>query len=586
MEAAGASRKSADTDVHEDLAPNSWHSDLPRSGNVQKCGSEDQVRPTGLDDPGQHSKPSVDLENEVFGEPARAGLATESTKCYKVQSGVESDVGPVLDVRMEFKNGDLDVEEIQNPKETANTADKGSKISFTGADNSSSRRPDLYESILTTTQGVDDGVRKELPATRERPAVPMDKPHHPCNHSHRHSVQGDGEDTMRLRRLDKLRPFSRTIHVLGSGPVGKYVAHSLSRLPNPPPVSLILHHPLLLQQWQDEGQAIRLVKDSHVDVNCDVNIDTSYPAQQGYPVGDSNELAHSENSVIDHLIVTTEGGVTIPALKAIKHRLRTFSTVCIISDGLGIVEEVNSMLFPSPLIRPNYVLGSMSHNVQASPDWNFAVIENSIGKLSLTSLERQKDHSNADFEGPPISIMDNGWSTISNTSRYLMRVLTRVPEFDATGYANIDYMGSQLEKLAVNAVIGPLSVVFDCLNDELLYNYHVTRTMRPLIAEISKIIRNLPEVKRMPKAEHNFSVDRLQAIVFSVLTRTGRRHSEMLIQVQKGQRTDVDHFNGYLIKRALELDIPCPLNEMLLFSVKGKQSIIDRTMQNKIPFAY
>src|SRR5438874_1470778 len=59
-------------------------------------------------------------------------------------------------------------------------------------------------------------------------------------------------------------PVSKTIHILGLGAVGKYIAHNLAGQPDAPLVTLLMHRPLLMQQWHDEGAAIRLLKNGKI----------------------------------------------------------------------------------------------------------------------------------------------------------------------------------------------------------------------------------------------------------------------------------------------------------------------------------
>jgi 2-dehydropantoate 2-reductase len=42
----------------------------------------------------------------------------------------------------------------------------------------------------------------------------------------------------------------RRIHILGTGSIGKLVAHSLRGIANPPPITLLLHRKNLLQAWE------------------------------------------------------------------------------------------------------------------------------------------------------------------------------------------------------------------------------------------------------------------------------------------------------------------------------------------------
>lgn len=394
-----------------------------------------------------------------------------------------------------------------------------------------------------------------------------------------------------LELSSELESISRTIHVLGTGSIGKFFAHSLAGLSNPPSVTLLIHRPLLIQQYHDEGGAISLlingnaITQSGLNIECSADFDMD-AAHEQVP-GFRRTLKHSAGppgNVIENLIVTTEGYTTVSALSAIKHRLRASSTICFVQDGLGVVDEVNSIVFPDPSRRPTYFLANISHSFE-STEKTFTVVQKRTGAVSFMILPREPspatDVVRPRNDLPLVRKMDYSWTP---RARYLMRTLSRSPELKAVGLNRQDFLKTQLEKLAINAVVGPVSVVFDCPNNYLLYNYQVSRTMKPLLKEISHILRSLPEVSRVSKIEDYFSAERLERLVVSVLAKTGKNLSSMLQAVRIGQKTDIDFYNGYLINRATELGIDCPRNEMLVSMVKGKQAMKSRELNSYIPF--
>jgi len=50
------------------------------------------------------------------------------------------------------------------------------------------------------------------------------------------------------------------IHVLGVGNIGLLFAHSLAMELNAPPITLLVHRPELLEEWEKNGRNILLVK--------------------------------------------------------------------------------------------------------------------------------------------------------------------------------------------------------------------------------------------------------------------------------------------------------------------------------------
>ena len=388
--------------------------------------------------------------------------------------------------------------------------------------------------------------------------------------------------------------MSRTIYILGSGPVGTFIAHTLASINHAPPVTLLLHRPLLIQQWHDEGAATRLLKNGEVNVQASLNVELSTGLHKDIQTSRPKlgkvvkSQMDSSDGIIDHLIVTTKGFATVSALSEIRHRLRPSSTICFIQDGLGSSEDVTRTLFPSLTDRPSYMLGSISHRLYPT-NQKFTVAETQPGSVSLTVVPRYNKHGKPNEEtilhGPPSlrrgGMMGDDWTP---GAKYLLRTLSRTPEFAAQSLNTAEYFKARFDRLAISAVIGPLSVLFDCSNDKLLYNYQISRAMKLLLAEVSQVLQSLPEVSRIPQIDDHFAPQRLERIVVSVIGQTGKNLSSMLQAVKAGERTDIEYYNGYILRRAAQLRIDCPHNEMLVNLVRAKQTIKNREMKSYIPF--
>ena len=388
---------------------------------------------------------------------------------------------------------------------------------------------------------------------------------------------------------------SKKIHVLGSGAVGKFLAHHMAELPFAPSITLLLHRPLLMQTWHDEGAAIRLLShDGDLKVSNAFNIESSVAPDddkdnirrlERLRFGTELEISALQPSeTIDSLLVTTEPRMMIPALKSIKHRLRPESTVCIIADGLGLIEQVNAEVFPDPYSRPHYMTGSISHVLQPT-DRKFSVIQRSAGAIRLSMPQQDRGQTAKVVSQDTDQLVrrigyEQSWP---NTARLIFLTLCRQPQLNAMGLAQSDWLKSQLERLLINSILGPLTVMFDCSNDQLLYNYHANLIMIKLLGELCHVVQSFPELSH--KAKQSFNNVTMQHQVLSVISRTGRNHTAMLRDVRTGERTDIDYFNGYLLKRAKAMGVHCPLNEMLVSMVKAKGVMKSHEKNSYIPFA-
>ncbi|KAK6580594.1 hypothetical protein PZA11_006830 [Diplocarpon coronariae] len=382
------------------------------------------------------------------------------------------------------------------------------------------------------------------------------------------------------------QPLNTTIHMLGLGSAGKYIAHSIAALPNAPPVTLLMHRPLMMQHWHDEGAAIHVIKGNKINTQTNFHIESSAgfsrqdPHQQFPGFGPNLEhTAEPPNFPIDTLIVTTQTFKTVSALNSIKHRLRHTSTIFFVNDGLGLAELVNEKVFPDPYFRPTYILGNMTHDLE-STERNFTLIEKNPGRLECSKLPQQFV-SQVGRSSAQLRKHDYSWTVGAS---HLVGTLARIPELSTSTLGHKSFYVSQLQTLVAGAIIGPLSVVFDATNDYLLYNYNASLTMKSLLEEFSRLICSLPELQSLPKLRDVFSPKKLEATIVSKINKSGKNVSKMLQATRAGDRTDIMFYNGYLDRRSKQLGIDMPRNEMLLQLVRGKGAMQSRAMNNYIPW--
>jgi len=395
--------------------------------------------------------------------------------------------------------------------------------------------------------------------------------------------------------------------------VGKFVAHSLRGIsPNPPPVTLIFHNRQFLTDWEESSKRLNLITEGESEYREGFDVELSYPTPryQGKEM-DPSELHRppswpgKSDEPIDSLIVCTKATNVLQALSPIKHRLHSESVICFLQNGMGTVEAVNREIFPDPETRPHYMVGINSHGLHAS-DNPFTTHHSGFGTISLGILphERTRDPARPyaptpKFAGftdsrpvepkypakPYPSTPEPASSTVLWTPyhRYLLRTLLRVPVLAATGHSPPDLLQLQLEKLAINCIINPLTVMLDARNGSVLYNYSLSRVMRLLLSEISHVMRSLPELQHIPNIDQRFDPGRLETIVVGVANKTSNNISSMLADVRGGRVTEIDNINGWIVKKGEELGIKCFMNYMMVHMVKGKGGMVQIEMGESIP---
>ena len=256
---------------------------------------------------------------------------------------------------------------------------------------------------------------------------------------------------------------------------------------------------------------------------------------------------------------------------------------------MGIIDDVNKTVFPDPATRPNYIQGIITHGANIPPEQAardpFYAVHAGQGTIALALLPKEgigKKTISADVENSANKkdVKPNIWDP---TSRYILRTLTRSPVLCAVGFTPTELLQQQLEKLAVNSIVNPLTALMDNRNGYLLYNYALTRTMRLLLAETSHVIRNLPELQGVPNVNLRFNPERLETICVSVAQKTKDNISSMLADVRAGKRTEIEYINGYIVRRGEEIGIKCVVNYAIMQTVIGKATMTQRDQRDDVP---
>lgn len=403
------------------------------------------------------------------------------------------------------------------------------------------------------------------------------------------------QDVEEISKETETRRLSGRIHILGLGNVGTFVAHSLATRQSPPPITLLLHTPDLYREWLAKKKCLSINSNGLDDIKIgfDINVlngrtwhSLPYWKEDGTPQRDieqgservsmadiEEDIAHSEedDERIECLIVAVKAPQTVKALKSVSHRLTPESTVLLLQNGMGAIEEVNEKVFPDPYQRPNYMMGIISHGLLRQEP--FRVSHTGVGTTILSPVPSRTTQTRVD--------KDADWSA---STKYLLRTLTLTPPLVAVAETPASLLQYQLEKLAMNCVINPLTVLLDCENGELLYNYNITRAMRLLLIEISTVICALPELQGVPGVNARFAPDRLRHMVVQLANRTAKNTSSMLQDVRKGKETEIEYLNGYIIRRGEELGIKCALNYLIKQLVIGKGDLLQQRQLSAIPF--
>lgn len=112
-------------------------------------------------------------------------------------------------------------------------------------------------------------------------------------------------------------------------------------------------------------------------------------------------------------------------------------------------------------------------------------------------------------------------------------------------------------KLAINAVINPLTALYKITNGELNRPQYQDE-----VAAISNEVASI-----MSKLGYNTNTNQLINKIVQVAASTAANFSSMHQDVAKGRRSEIDNINGYVCSEGARLGIPTPVNQGLVAKI-------------------
>jgi len=321
-----------------------------------------------------------------------------------------------------------------------------------------------------------------------------------------------------------------SIHVLGLGNLGLLFAHSLAKIsPKSPPITLLFHRDSLLRDWELAGQKIEITTNNITSVST------------GYQV--EAITSNISNSPIENLILTTKSLRSKQAIESIKSRLSSQSTILFCQNGMGTIEEV-ATLFPNHSSRPKFLSAVTKHGVYSTGP--FKCVHAGLADITIGHVLSESEES-------------------SQQAQYLLDKIVEAQILNAVEAEPKELLYLQLEKLAINSVINPLSALFRLKNGELLEDGAIVKLTDALLDETSRVLKALPEVT---EAKERLGKEELREKVVDSMERTAANVSSMHQDVKAGRETEIDYINGWIVKKGKELGIETENNEKVVELIK------------------
>ncbi|CAK7241671.1 MAG: 2-dehydropantoate 2-reductase (Ketopantoate reductase) (KPA reductase) (KPR) [Sporothrix thermara] len=402
---------------------------------------------------------------------------------------------------------------------------------------------------------------------------------------------------------------SKRIYIVGAGNLGRLFAASLARLPNPPPITLVVHRPGLLEHWRDTpgvvlhppGYAAGTAGDRITNVDIEMWSETPPPS-----------LAASEAEIppIANLVITTKAQDALQTADWLRRYLQgPGAAVAFAQNGMNKLWPPYGALYDTA--RYSSSSSSSSSLLESKethpPMWLACVVTHGVYSVGPFASVHA---SPADVVlGAVGEDVHNG-----NEAGYLVQQILASSQLNARWAARHELWVLQLEKLVVNAVINPLTAILRCKNGALFeagndggggggggggghgddnvkekgtqatsHNAILSPVIDRLLAEASAVLRALAqhEIERgslFRKASSSsstitdttdttdttetaaaaaartladrLSFDSLRAMVYRVGELVKDNSSSMLQDAQAGKTTEVREFNGWIVDMA------------------------------------
>ena len=234
---------------------------------------------------------------------------------------------------------------------------------------------------------------------------------------------------------------------------------------------------------------------------------------------------------IEHLLVCTRAWAVEQAIEAVAPRLSATSVVVLLCNGMGLAETVAPLIGDAQLI-----VGSTTSGCRRAG--NGELIVSGEGRTQLGTLD------------------------IRPAPTWLSSWRQGVPDFEW----ETDIRSVLLAKVALNAVINPLTALHGVTNGELL--------QPPLQAITEDVIKEVQSLLLTADATEIASA--LPAQVRAVCESTAANHSSMRVDLESGKRTEIDAIVGWLLSSLTPHPPATPLLSELYDAVRKRDLKLSR----------
>lgn len=283
--------------------------------------------------------------------------------------------------------------------------------------------------------------------------------------------------------------------------------------------------------------------------------------------------AKDDNQPFDELVVTGRGYEAVEAVKAVKHRVDEKTSICLMNDGMGVLEDIREEVFKGTDTQPNFTLGHMSHSLAYNRNSN-SVKELRGGKTLLTHVPSLGKEEGLELSPGTITLQKR--PSVLETMQQLGRLRVTQTTYD-------EWLRFKLPSMIFTAVVEPVCVLLDLSYKGFADNKAARTMLHQFLEEIIVVAENLPEVQESAEILAYLRGPAIQRLCFNKLKSKAAAPSDLLRRVNNGWETDINYQNGYFLRRAKKMGIDMPMNSFMAQMVEAKREQVLAQREAYIP---
>jgi ketopantoate reductase len=273
---------------------------------------------------------------------------------------------------------------------------------------------------------------------------------------------------------------------------------------------------------------------------------------------------------ISNLIVTERAA--LKSLKSISSQITPETNVCVVHDGLGVLEDVRRQFLNDGIDGlPRLYGGHLSHKL--------ARYRRLVGvrqlKEGVLNLYEHKPYKHATEETQEKTV----WEEVG-----IYKTLSAAPELSTEISSYSDWIAKKLPSVVFDTVVEPVCTFFDIKYEEMQYNKPALRLMNGLLDELKTLTRVAPEMQG-PQARV-FMGDNFIAAK-AMLNEIGARRNmpcNLSRRIEMCLPTGVEHTVQYFMRRGKKLGVAMPRLETIVHAIHAKSVLARRERELDIPF--